>query len=91
MSHPMDLDKIPRAHSKKLVDDLRAEKLRRAFAVHAYDGSECHAVISQTIPFGHAAAAKRIKEANDARYANTIPTETAIELVLILVEKGEIQ
>ena len=87
----MDLDKILRAHSKKLVDDLRVGKLRRAFGQHCNDGTELHFIVNSAIPLGPAAAAaKRIKEAIEAKYRDTIPIDVAIGLVLDLLEREEI-
>jgi hypothetical protein len=66
---------------------LHEERLRRALAEHALDGTEIHHVIDRALPgLEHAVAAATIKAEIKARYSNSISIDIAIEMVLALLE-----
>jgi hypothetical protein len=68
---------------------LHEEKLRRALAEHALDGTEIHHVIDRALPgLEQAAAAAAIKAEIKARYSHSIPIDIAIEKILTLLETG---
>jgi hypothetical protein len=76
-------------YAEKMLDHIRAEKLHRALAPHSFDGTELDHAIDRELPgLENDILAAAIKSRIKTRYGATIPLNTAIELVLKLLEDG---
>jgi hypothetical protein len=77
------------AQLRDLADTARHRELLDALTPHAYDGTEAHHAIDQTLPgIENSAAAATIQSAVAKQYGNTVPIDAAIEVMLKLLEDG---
>jgi hypothetical protein len=82
-----DIGAILLRHAAQVCGLAREDKLRRAFAPHAFDGSELHHEIDHELRgLENEVAAANIKRAVAAKYRNAIPTDAVIEIVAKLME-----
>jgi hypothetical protein len=67
-------------------------RLLRALARHAFDGTELHAVIDRELRgLEHEIAAANLKNEIVALYHDSIPIDAAIEIVVQLLDRGELK
>jgi hypothetical protein len=76
-------------YAEKMLDHIRAEKLHHALAPHSFDGTELDHAIDRELPgLEEDVLAAAIKDRIKTRYGNTVPLDTAIEIILKLLEDG---
>lgn len=65
--------------------------LLRALARHAFDGAELHRAVDRELgDHENAIAAANLKHAIVSQYRDTIPIDAAVEIVIALIDKGEL-
>lgn len=85
----MNIAEVLLGWSQKMCDASRTEKLHRALAPHAYDGTELHHQIDRELPgIENALLAAAIKEHIAKKYHNTVRVDAATEVFLKLLEDG---
>ena len=78
-------------YSEQMADFLLANRLYRTLIANAHDGTELHRAIDDALRgLEHESAATKIKLALLGQYRNTIRVSDAVEIVMTLLEKGEL-
>jgi hypothetical protein len=78
-------------YSEQMADFLRTERLQRELIAHAYDGTEVYCIVDDELRgLERRSAATKIKLALLDRYRNTIRVSDAVEIIMTLLEKGEL-
>ena len=86
-----NVNSIFQNYNAALCRDLRAEKLRRALAPYAFDGTETHRIVDLELRgLENQIAASNIRHANVSQYRDCVPVDAAVEVIAELLERGEL-
>jgi hypothetical protein len=78
-------------YSEQMAGFLQADRPYRILIANAHDGTEAYGVVDQELRgLEHQSAATKLKVALLQQYRGSIPVHVAVELVMELVEKGEL-
>jgi hypothetical protein len=79
-------------YAREMCSFPHADRLYRALlAVTIFDGTEAYGTIDHALPgLENETAAAKIKHAVLVQYKDTLPVSTAIEIVMALLNKGEL-
>jgi hypothetical protein len=85
------LESIFKDYSDQMDAFLQADRLYRLLIANAHDGTEAYGLVDAELrSLEHRSAATKIKIALLERYRNTIRVSDAVEIVMTLLEKGEL-
>ena len=86
-----DLARILQNFGTGISRDRRREKLLRALAPYAFDGTETHRIVDLELRgLENQIAASNIRHANVSQYRDCVPVDAAVEVIAELLERGEL-
>jgi hypothetical protein len=86
-----ELETIFGNYAREMCSFPHADRLYRALLEAIFDGTEAYHIIDRALPgLENETAAVKIKHAVLVQYKDTIPVSTVIEIMMVLLNKGEL-